>query len=507
MATVKFNYPEHYCRTAASAVKLAERLKKSGDFDLFRGQRHTFRITPSIFRPGVDRVTARRKLNKFAGWVHNTPDLGSLHGNDDAILAVAQHYGIRTPLLDFSFSPQVAGFFATHGGVEGDMGTIICINRRRFIESWSDINERHVASEGFPLTRVVEIDVRNLWRLQAQSGLFILCQVDPTMLEMFSYMLHIYFPQRSHTTILEEDRVYPKEKSHLEVLLDQYFLIDTYEERSRGLELIFGPPVITISEEEADSHVQSYFRPEGGQGHHDSWTSDYAKAWQIEPDERFLPDNRYRAVTIVIDDCSTTEKLENSIGSFIEETINVSAVPYRGHINWSVVGADGSVLYIDGEGSVSTVKDEWTLFKVSDMVNTIYAGMRYLPYTGAQVARSITRYILMIFFGCYQVIGDAEGVETSGGSIRGRGFCSRVTLLNAIRDDFYDLVKPEKLNDLKKMDFRDTIFAASRIKSSYVFERFVDLFVEDLIPSQAAVAVEGLTIVLNPMRIDVLGES
>src|SRR6516162_9251618 len=125
LMVVKYNYPEHYCKTATSAIKLAEELKARGEYDIFRGQRHTFDIRPSISREGVDREAASRRLNEFADWVHRTPDLSSLHGNLDAILAVAQHYGIQTPLLDFSYSPQVAGFFATDGGLDGDVGTII----------------------------------------------------------------------------------------------------------------------------------------------------------------------------------------------------------------------------------------------------------------------------------------------------------------------------------------------------------------------------------------------
>ena len=135
--------------------------------------------------------------------------------------AVAQHYGMKTPLLDFTHSPDVAGFFATDGGQNGDTGTIICINRQRFVESWADINNRYIASTGSSLVSIVEIDVKNLWRLQAQSGLFLRYHVDSTMLEMFSFMLHIYFPQKAGTIILESARIYPKEKTHLEVMLDQ----------------------------------------------------------------------------------------------------------------------------------------------------------------------------------------------------------------------------------------------------------------------------------------------
>ena len=113
----------------------------------------------------------------------------------------------------------------------------------------------------------------------------------------------------------------------------------------------------------------------------------------------------------------------------------------------------------------------------------------------------------MLSFGVYEVIGDAFGIETSGAHVRGRGYCSRTNIRKAIRDDFLDLLKPEILPPEGEIELRDLVYLARFVKSSYVFDRFVDLFVEDVIPSQAKVAVERLVIGLNPMKIEVLGES
>lgn len=503
---VKHNYPEHFCKSASSAVRLAEKLKASGEYDLFRGQRHTFDISPSIFREGVDRENESVRLGKFAQWVHRTPDLSSLHDDPDAILAVAQHYGMKTPFLDFSYSPQVAGFFATDGGVSGDQGTIICINRQRFIDSWADMNQRNTSSYEGPLTDVIEVDVKNLWRLQAQNGLFIRSHVSPTMLEMFSFMLHIYFPQKAGTIIIEKDRIYPRERSHLEVLLDHYFLIETYEEREQRMREIFGA-VIRVENDTVEEDIFSNFRSGTRPDSHSSWISQGAKAWYVEPDEKFSPYISQKSAQLVMPDCENPDDFEKLLQPHIQNLISSPERRSRNHIDWSIIFDDESIVYVDGEGGISKTKDEWTLFTMGEMINKIYAGMRYLPYTDVQVARAITRYVAMMRFGCHAVIENTEGVEFEGGGIRGRGFCNRNNLLGAIREDFYKLIKPEKLNNEGKMDSRDVIYVASFVKSSYVFERFVELFVEDLLPSAAAVAVERLTIGANPMRIEVLGES
>src|SRR5476651_1944447 len=128
---MQYNYPEHYSKNASSAIKLAKELKLKGEYDFFRGQNNTYDIQPSISRIGVNKHESSKKLNEFAHWVYSTPELSSLHGNISAILAVAQHYGLKTPLLDFSYSPEIAGFFATNEGKMGDTGTIICVNKKR----------------------------------------------------------------------------------------------------------------------------------------------------------------------------------------------------------------------------------------------------------------------------------------------------------------------------------------------------------------------------------------
>jgi hypothetical protein len=97
----EYDYPIHHVKDVWSAIEIAEELKQSGEYDLFRGQPHTFDIAPSILREGVDKKSAKQKVANFSHWVHQTPELSSLHGKNEAILAVAQHYGIKTPIIRF----------------------------------------------------------------------------------------------------------------------------------------------------------------------------------------------------------------------------------------------------------------------------------------------------------------------------------------------------------------------------------------------------------------------
>jgi hypothetical protein len=506
---MEYNYPEHFSKNAEAAVKLAQELKLTGEYDFFRGQKSTYDIQPSVSRIGVDKNAAAVKLAEFAYWVNNTPELSSLHGNYNAILAVAQHYGLKTPLLDFSHSPEIAGFFATDGGETDEMGTIICINKKRFQESWSDINDNYYEKNGMYLTEIIEIDVKNLWRLQAQQGLFLKCHVDSSLLEMFSCFLHIYFPQKNRITIIDQEKVYPKAKSHLEVLLRQYFLIDSYPKREKQLAEIFELTIASGGENDIRKEMEAFFIMNSLPAIHKSWRSDFANSWLNEPDEK------YSNAKTVVDICISLPQNLFNIREFeinlfkqIEREFIKNDFLYsnRKSVNWIVKSYKGVILYIDSEGFTDELND-FTDFTASQMVDSIYSGMRNLPYSNYHVVKAISRYLTIVQFGIYEVIEDAVGIVFSGGSVRGRGFCSSKKIYTALRDDFFNLINPRNLNSLGKLEFRDTLFCARYVNTSYVFERFIDLFVEDVIPTIAAVAVEGLIIVVNPMRIELLGES
>ena len=469
---VEYGYPEHWVDSIDSAIELVEYLKADGSYDLFRGQRNTYDIQPSIARNGVDETQALDELYSFASWVSSTPDLVSLHGNQNAILAVAQHYGLKTPLLDFTHSPKVAGFFATDGAESGDTGTIICLNRKAFIDSWNDLNRDYQEEENGILTELIEIDVKNLWRLHAQRGVFLRCHVNPSLLEMFSHFLHIYFPQRVGAEIEKKENIYPNEKSHLEVLFDQYFLIETYEERQRRTEMLIGPTVFTASEEMVLDGIKGSYTSGDIPQEHESWCTDYAKSWMIEPSENFL-DHKAIDGKIVLRNIDCPDGFAKNIESQIASVFVFSDTDDRPSVRWIVEDEENRTLYVDGEGIHTDSDSEFTLFSVSEMVSSIYAGMRYLPYSKQQIIRALVRYFQMLKFGVYKIIDECEGIEFSGGGIRGRGFASRGNVTGALRSDFLDLVSVKELDDKGNLEFRDSLYYARYVSSSFEFTKFI----------------------------------
>lgn len=105
----------------------------STDF-IFRGQPSAaYPIVPSIFRVKTEGFITPNKRDieyhlkeKFASAARDKVDLTSKAFDDDEeFWAMAQHYGLMTPLLDWTESPYIALFFAIHGKpsaeLEGDL--------------------------------------------------------------------------------------------------------------------------------------------------------------------------------------------------------------------------------------------------------------------------------------------------------------------------------------------------------------------------------------------------
>ena len=146
------------------------------------------------------------------------------------------------------------------------------------------------------MVRVLTIDVSNLWRLQNQHGLFLDTRADPNFLEMFSDFLHIEFSYSRDKQIGDARIIYPANKSHLENLLDQYFLIASYPDRERRLQEIFGPPIHEPSKEYfGEEHA---FVAGALPDRHASWDDQALKEWLSEPIEGYASPRFVKLITI-----------------------------------------------------------------------------------------------------------------------------------------------------------------------------------------------------------------
>lgn len=230
---------EHVFQSVEDAVAAATRMKMEGGYDLFRGQRCAWPVASSFRRLAVDRRSeAESRIDQFMNWVQTESALAQYGFSSDQAIAVAQHYGIPTTFLDFSTDIPIARYFATEhclesGATKGEMPTdpscIIAI-RSAHLEAW--VKERFQQTGKSLGPQILRFDVANLWRLEAQAGVFL---VDDKLLDdyPFDYLL---FPA-SITAGESRGRatVYPEERSDLELMIEQWFW---HEKASAGTSYI-----------------------------------------------------------------------------------------------------------------------------------------------------------------------------------------------------------------------------------------------------------------------------
>lgn len=149
---------------------------------VFRGhRRHDWGMVPSLGRVTSDGIVtedlASEQLSIFRKAIRGRIDDHSLLVNDsedDELWSIGQHHGLMTPLLDWTYSPYVALFFAfakedRTDEKENPYRAVFILNKT-FIESISDSD-----------LRIFEPRKDDHGRLVSQAGLFTFSPYDATI--------------------------------------------------------------------------------------------------------------------------------------------------------------------------------------------------------------------------------------------------------------------------------------------------------------------------------------
>lgn len=118
-------------RSFADLHEIACELRAMGGW-AFRGQGDaSWKLAPKAGRPPFSR---RDDAEAFAYWKFCAVEhLSSIPGTDWEWLAVAQHHGLITRLLDWSYNPLVAAFFAVRENIDADavLAAVKCTTHAR----------------------------------------------------------------------------------------------------------------------------------------------------------------------------------------------------------------------------------------------------------------------------------------------------------------------------------------------------------------------------------------
>jgi len=197
------------------ALELAKKFKEEGKYDLFRGQARDWEVVSSASRISDDlRNQHEQRIRNFYSFCASNELLKAYINPDkyDEFIAITQHYSgyyreynnqldsqfcdLQTNFIDFTSSPEIAMFFATHNESceVGQDSVIVCLNKNEFENETSNGFIHYLCSkQSLPIPRIIEVDLTNLWRLEAQKGCFMELQLIGFDRKLYGFD-RIYFP-------------------------------------------------------------------------------------------------------------------------------------------------------------------------------------------------------------------------------------------------------------------------------------------------------------------------
>jgi len=495
--------PIHKANDVEEAVELAARLRDEREYDWFRGQVENYPLRSSYTRLShTEQQAVLDRLGVFEHWISSTQGLEPLAQNVDARIAVAQHYGIPSTFIDFTTDPCVAGFFASDRPPENPSAysCILCLNTEDLSDFWKSMVPQH------PPPEFLRIDVSNLWRLEAQSGVFLFCPY--ANFEQIYNVDRILFPYTQAASRPTRDEIYPTRKSHLEVLLDQYFMIEKLRAGDRYIQQ-------QIARGNWSVHMLHLKRkqrwdPElvvlDGPPKLDSWHSSTLRPWLSPEPERYSHVRSEDRFSIVVpasfDDAASREGFRNEIEGRLANLASRRA----SLISWSIEMPAAATSRVSASS-------------LSNRIARLWDGVRVLPYTITDISASVANCIILAVSATSEKAtssGDPWGHAASvcfGDSIEvefgpddssyARAYVGKKSLLQAVRRDIREFLNPEHAEALLG-DMTGLLQAVQAPDRLFDFNRLSTVFVREIVPIQVLTRSK-LAIFYSPARLDAFG--
>jgi hypothetical protein len=490
------------------AVELAGRLKTDGRYNWFRGQYREWPPWPSLLRAYAenDEETVKstlRRIELFWRFTQDTPQLRFLTSpeKEHHFYAILQHYGVPTCYLDFTTDPGVAGFFAADAKTRSNDGTscIYCLDTDELLDIWSAI---HRVDELRKQKRIetVTIELTNLWRLEAQSGVFLFVDYN---WEVDFGMDRIVFPSGGYPAAPTRDRIYPEHRSELEQLLDQYFDLDRRD--SRRLELgkliensrrgEFNPVTVVLIPPMFEGARQSAFRGTCP-GIVQSWVHEDKNRWTPAMDATFQGAvGKTRRLPIAAG--SSPSALKSAVEFGVMQSMRSTVSLRNFAIEWLLPG-------LGDEGPI-----------LEPLLARTWNGMRLLPYSDDEIAESMSQVAFIRKSGYRTELCDREqiavleqhfgvGLAVEFGTRQGGdqwAWVPEKSVISAIRPDLHELLSQE--DAWRASDMKALFHVIHNPRRLFEFDPFKTLFLRFCIPIQV---MDGRPFVLfSPVDVEAFG--
>jgi len=447
------------------ALEICEELASKSDKYLFRGQAGLWPVKSTLGRLGSNPETIALEealIERYAQFMESNNELVSLRKDIDSFFAIAQHYGLKTNYIDFTTDPKIAAFFATHSKNLniGDSCMLIYFNTEE-LNDYTDFLKKSkiIPSEEDTFPEIVDINVDNLWRLQAQKGKFLyspFINIDDIYSNSFN---KIIFPFKESYLGLSENQIYPIEKSRLEVLLDQFFFLEEKRKSTkRWLEFMQETKTPVHRAEFTNEDIDT----------HSSWTTNTSQVRIIEEWDEVLTDK----INVI--------RLSDSIE--IEEAIEkvkplVNSISRKKNYNWEIYQRDQKL-------------------KVSKFVNSTWHGLRNQEFPDSYIITCLSN---LIFYGVHfqekileqdtyinwkmefkKLIPDLEEMEfTDSDGSYSRSYASKKSMFSCLRHDITNYFPNISANSLTQLFLRN-----HNPRQLFVRDKFEKCFIEEVLPIQ-----------------------
>jgi hypothetical protein len=457
------------------AVALAERFRQEGRYDLFRGQRENWPVVPTLARLGEEgQKEAQERLKFFFAWLQEQPELTELADRQDPCIvdqkyAVAQHYGIPTSFCDFTTEPAVAGFFASSKDADGKgTSVIVCCDSADLLSV-----SQSIFPSGYPQPEVLRITVPNLWRLEAQAGVFLFLPYS-NFEEHYDFD-RILFPAGSFRGVDSED-IYPTRRSQLELHLDQFFRKE--KEAAHHDSLMAHASEMIVSAMPGAARMMESTLIDGDPGAHSSWVN-VAPEWAA-----------YRV-----------EPWTHSGGAVrleISDSLGAPAAEIRDEVRERIL--DFCRAHGEARRVAVTLSARGEQFKrFVERLQMVWDGVRLYPYSDEEVADAVanTAFLGKSIMEVPEPAGWSRPNEHVAkalwekplqvefgrpGAAAATGYVNEPALRSCARPDLLDLLKPEYRNLAE--DAGNIVNMVPVPSRAFVFESFATVFVTQVVPSQ-----------------------
>ncbi len=233
---------------------------------------------------------------------------------------------------------------------------------------------------------------------------------------MFSGFRRILFHHAKPFSGIQIEKIYPIKQSHLEILLEQFLYRERFSVSIKQLESVFGPAIWAPKEEFSKRGDSQAFRSGHLPASHCSWNKRVMRPWLVEPNEKIDGSLVHKVVRLSVENETLIPINTNNISKLLMKLLKRDPSLRSRSLDWEVQRTDGDKLEIKDQ--LAEVAEDGTIPTIpcSQIVSSIWDGMRRLPYSNSQIAIGIGTYIALAasrngYAAMTKMFGKIEGVE------------------------------------------------------------------------------------------------